>query len=510
MQTRSPSDVLRGAETPRIRHTPAGVRSNDVDEAVELAAAYGLVLDEWQQNVLEAGLGVRSDGKWAASTVGVNVARQNGKGAVIEARELAGLLLFGEKTIIHSAHEQKTARVGFERILSYFEAHNDLSKKLSSVIRALGREQITLRNGARLYFPARSKAAIRGFSIDCLVLDEAQILGDRAWEAIKPTISAAPNPQTWMLGTTPTPMDDSAVFTRRRHAGIEGSDPRLAWLEWSVPEGTNLDDRDAWAQANPALGTRLTLEAIASERSELSDEGFARERLSIWATTDAGADDFPVSAWDACADADTHAAPDSADAFAIEVSIDRGMATIAMAGARKDQRIHVEVVDRRPGTAWVATRCAELNTKHGPVKFIIDGGGPAQSLETELREKNLELAIMTTAEVAAACASMIDATRDLQVAHGPDGVLQEAVRGARKRVFRDGGFTFSRRGSRSDVTPLLAATFARWGSAQGWRRPIGVWSLSEMAQQILAERAAGSDDPPKTHEHSPGVTFHRF
>jgi hypothetical protein len=55
----------------------------------------------------------RADGKWAAFEVGLNVARQNGKGSILEARELAGLFLLGERLIIHSAHEFATSLEAF-------------------------------------------------------------------------------------------------------------------------------------------------------------------------------------------------------------------------------------------------------------------------------------------------------------------------------------------------------------------------------------------------------------
>ena len=164
MPTRSPHVALLGDQVPRVRHAPS-VRANDWEDVSDLAKAYGLVLDEWQENVLEAACGVRADGRWAATTVGVNVPRQNGKGALIEARELAGLLVFGEKVIVHSAHEQATARVGFERILSYFENFDDLRKKVRSpggVMSAINREYIKLKNGAELHFPARSKGGSAG------------------------------------------------------------------------------------------------------------------------------------------------------------------------------------------------------------------------------------------------------------------------------------------------------------------------------------------------------------
>lgn len=63
------------------------------------------MLDEWQRFALDCMLGERADGKWAAFETALIVPRQNGKGSVLEARELAGLFLFGEQLILHSAHE---------------------------------------------------------------------------------------------------------------------------------------------------------------------------------------------------------------------------------------------------------------------------------------------------------------------------------------------------------------------------------------------------------------------
>jgi hypothetical protein len=97
VSTTSLLDVRRdllGAQQPRILHVPDYVSSTG-DEAVELAAMAGLDLDEWQQFVLHHSLGERADGKWAAFEVGIEVPRQNGKGGLLEARELAGPVLAG-------------------------------------------------------------------------------------------------------------------------------------------------------------------------------------------------------------------------------------------------------------------------------------------------------------------------------------------------------------------------------------------------------------------------------
>src|SRR5512139_2364134 len=121
-----------GVAVPRIRHAPK-VRASAWEDVVELSAAYGLRLLSWQENVLEAAMGERSDGLWAARHIGLSCPRQNGKGSVLEARALAGLLLFDERMIIHSAHEVRTAQIGFQRLKSYFENFDDLRRKVVGI-----------------------------------------------------------------------------------------------------------------------------------------------------------------------------------------------------------------------------------------------------------------------------------------------------------------------------------------------------------------------------------------
>jgi phage terminase large subunit-like protein len=278
--TTSPSVALTGAQRPRVSSYPSFVSSAG-QEACELAASAGLVLDDWQQHVLDVSLGERADGKWAAFEVGLVVGRQNGKGAILEARELAGLFLFGEKLILHSAHEFKTAAEAFRRVLSLVQNTPDLEKLVRQVRTSHGDEGIELKNGARLRFVARSTGSGRGFSGDVVILDEAYNLPAQAMGALLPTMAARPNPQVWYTSSAGT--DDSEVLARVKDRGAAGSSPRLAYFEWSADPMAELDDEQAWAAANPGLGIRILPEFVEAERSALPEMEFARERLGIWA-----------------------------------------------------------------------------------------------------------------------------------------------------------------------------------------------------------------------------------
>lgn len=212
-----------GAQTPRFSVAPSPVYSLAGD-ACFLAGAYGLEPDPWQRNVLGNWLGVRADGKWASARCGLAVPRQNGKNGIIEIRELFGMIDLGEK-FLHTAHEVKTARKAFLRIASFFEnpAFPELQDLVKDIRRTNGQEAIILTNGGGVEFIARTRSSGLGFTVDVLVLDEAQELNDDTLSALLPTISAAPkgNPQQILTGTPPKPSSDGDVFARMRRAALE-------------------------------------------------------------------------------------------------------------------------------------------------------------------------------------------------------------------------------------------------------------------------------------------------
>jgi phage terminase large subunit-like protein len=451
--------VLRGAQRPRVLSVPPFVTSAGT-EAVELAEAAGLVLDPWQRFVLEQALGERADGSWSAFEVGLIVPRQNGKGAILEALELAGLFLFGERLILHSAHEFKTAQEAFRRVLSLVEGSDWLRKKVARVRTSHGEEGIELIDGARLRFVARSGGSGRGFSGDRLILDEAMILAAQAMAALLPTLSARPNPQVWYTGSAG--LESSEQLRRVRARGMAGNSPSLAYFEWSAPEDADLDDLEAQALANPALSYRVTAEFIARERAALLELEFGRERLGIWSDARREAVIDPV-VWDRLADWSSDALDPVT--FAIDVTPDRSMAAIASAGRRKDGRLHGEIVDHRPGTSWVVPRLAELVQKWQPTGNLLDPAGPAGSLLPDLERAGVEFTTVTAREMAQACGLVYDLATQDGLRHLGQPMLDAALLGAKKRPLGD-AWAWARKDA-ADICPLYAFTLALFGASNG-------------------------------------------
>ncbi len=452
---------------------------------MDLAASAGLVLDDWQQDVLKASLQTREDGKWSAFEVGVCVARQNGKGSILEARELAGLFLLGERLIIHSAHMVDTAVEAWMRLRALIEDTPALHAQVKQYPAATGREGITLKNGSRIRFASRTKSGRRGFSCDCLIYDEAMFLAEFAHGATLPTLSARPNPQVWYTGSAvdQTIHENGIVFARVRERGI-AEEPKLVFFEWSVdkahPDEVTDDvaaDLENQRAANPSLEIRIAPEYVEQERRALDHRSFAVERMSVgdWPDTNPQSGGIiPFETWMGLTDVGSELLDPVC--FGIDKSPD-GKVAIAAAGLRADGLFHVEVIEHRTGTRWVAERLAELVEKWEPLAVVCDDRGPVTSLTTDIEAADIALDKRNGSEVAEACAFLLDAITEERVRHRGAQALNSAVKGAATRPLGD-AWLWSRKNSSVDISPLVAVTLALLGSQmiERYPEPMVAWA----------------------------------
>jgi hypothetical protein len=371
-----------------------------------------------------------------------------------------------------------TAKNAFKRIERLIRSCPDLHKRVKRYWQTVGEEGIELHNGQLLRFIARSGGSGRGFTADCIILDEDMILGDDAMGALAPTLAAVANPQTWYLGSAGIGHQSVQLGRLRRRAldALETGrpDPTLAYFEWSInehrdecPRGCAEHDDvaapESVLRANPAVGYRLTLEKCGNERLTLGDALFARERLGVGTYPSDGSDTWQVigeDAWRALADGDSQ--PADPVSFAIDVTPDRAHASICVAGAN-GEAVHVEVVDNRPGTGWVVERAADLHERWSPRCWVVDAGSPAGSLIGDLEERlGVEVVTPKVREIAQATGQFYDAVAAGQIVHLDQAPLATALAGARKRDLGE-AWAWARRGEGVDISPLVAVTLARWG-----------------------------------------------
>jgi len=463
-----------GSRVPRLASTPPFFACSLGGDAVDLAEHAGLRLDPWQADVLRDSLNQRQGWNWAAFEVGLIVPRQNGKGAIIEARQLTSLFLSRDAQSIYSAHQFKTSKTMFRRIKKLVKqtpdlhkltggTHDSAGKPVGGMYRQSNEETgIELLTGERLNFLARAGGSGRGFTGNTMIFDEAYDLDPDMIADLLPTLSAVKNAQVWYVSSAG--MEASQQLAAIRARGMAGNEPRLMFREWSAPADADTDDEAELLGSNPGIECdRLDLEYIKLvERPGMTEDRYRRERLGIWRPPDAGDEIVThlLAAWPDAAD--TRSSANDPLAFAIDVSPDRSSATIGMAGRRLDNHKHVEVIQSGMGTAWVVPRLVELVARWRPSAVVVDSGSSAGSLLPALRERGLDPLLASTRDVGQAFGAFYDELTSGQLHHLDQEGLTAALAGASTRPLGDAN-TWDRKHHATDITPLVAVTLASWG-----------------------------------------------
>jgi hypothetical protein len=469
--------VVMGSQSPRFSVVPEGVDHPRWPEVVLFVERLGIELDPWQLEVLRVSLMRSLDGvQWAAFAVSVCAPRQNGKNGITEIRELIGAALLGEKLVVHTAHLADTSKEAFRRLEDLIDDNEWLKEQVKHIWRTNGHEQIEFKNGCRIRFRTRTRGGGRGLSGSPVIFDEAMFLPEVSMGSILPVISAQPDPQVWYMGSAvdQTIHEDGVSFARVRARALAGDDPRLAYWEWSMDAETPdmvddsmLDDLMELARANPALGRRITSDYIRAERRELDRRTFAVERCGVWdppPLDGSGHQVIPIQLWDSLSDDPKSAGARLQDPVVLtfDTTPDRSRSAITAAGGREDGYTQLEVVDHRPGMAWVPERLAELVERHDVVRVMCCGSSPAESLVKDCWDLGVEVDVIETSDHAIACgkfAALVD-ERELRHLGGED--LRSAIKGAGKRPLGD-AWLWSRKNSTVNIAPLVAGTLSVWG-----------------------------------------------
>jgi hypothetical protein len=478
---------LLGSQVPRVRTVPE-YDSSAGEEVIELAESAGLLLDPWQQSAVMDICAEDDYGQWASFEVALLVARQNGKGSIIEALELGALFIWGDNLIIHTAHEFKTAAEGYLRIKMLIENNYSLSKKVKQYHGSHGEEGITLKNGKRLKFIARTKAAGRGFTCDRLFYDEAYELAPSSIAASLPTMSARPNPQ--VIYTSSAPLDTSLALKKIMNRGHKkpGFDyASLAYIEYSADPkgydvdslgnklGLDLDDRRGWVDANPGMGRRLSESFTIKERAALGDVEFARERLGVPDEPSINAI-FKPEKWEHLRDALSQ--PRNPVSFAVDTNPEGTWTSITASSIRRDGRVHVELVDRRRGINWAGSRLAELKEDWEPSRIVMDAMSPATVLIPQLKTMGIKkwtpdedndgiLIVTNTTQFGRACVAFFNLFEDDRLVHIGQPDLTSASEVVTTRDIGEAGLYAWARKDSTDIAPFVAATLSTFGLLDG-------------------------------------------
>ena len=267
-------------------------------------------------------------------------------------------------------------------------------------------------------------------------------------------ISASPTKQRQLIftGTPPSPSMPADAWKRLRQAATDGQfGPHDAWFEWSVDEVGDISDVDRWYATNPSMGYLLDEEYTATEMTQQSPLGFARERLGFW---DTFVQDIrcvvDAEDWDACGTSHPQGAN---SAFCVGVRFDIDGETIAYAVARKFRRgdgvlcVHTELcgiledtTDTTPIQNFI------LNNKDKIAFVLIDGKNGADALQRDLLNAGMPkraVQVASTGQVVEAATDYRNRVGKHTLTHFKQPALTEsAVSAVPRPIGRFGAWTF--------------------------------------------------------------------
>ena len=460
---------------PTILHLPANVVSlAAAEEAIEWGDCYGLTLDADQRATLMAALGESSPGVWAASEVGDFKGRQAGKNDTIKVRQGVGVDLFGERLMIHTAHEWPTAKEDFLRLVAIYESFDDLRRTVAHIRYGNGENAIEFtakRNHARIMYRSRTTGAGRGFAeAEVIFYDEAQHLKPEHLAASLPTTLISRNPQSWYSGSGG--LDFSAIAWAMRRRAILGDGSAMAYTEntaqvVSVVDGnismTVPDDMLAEdvLRIHPGYANGRTRRArMESLFRQLGPGKFAREILCVW-DLELGANPgaVPLERWGQLTDGDS-LPTDETLRLALDCPPDRASASFAIAGKRDDNLYHVSVrLTVPPHEMGHLVETAKRLAEGHKTPLIIAPNSPALAWSSELLAAGVPLDLLTPAEYAQACGLMMSKVTEGSLRHRGIPEMVNAVGGLAVRKVGDVE-TWSRRSSTANISPFVAATAA--------------------------------------------------
>ena len=270
---------LRGATKPRLQSVPLKGK-NKIDDVKQLCEIIKMPLLPWQEYVLKDMLTVDTKGKWIRKTNLLLIARQNGKTHLARMLILAHLIKWETNVLIMSSN-RSMALDTFRQVTDILENNDHLKGFVKQIRYANGTESIEMLNGTRLDVVAATRDGSRGRSVNGLLfIDEVREITEEGFRAATPVTRAHPNSHTLLCSNAGDAF--STVLNDLRERAISYPPKSFGFYEYSAPQYCKIEDRNAWAMANPSLGYTITEEAIEEAIATSPIENTRTETLCQW------------------------------------------------------------------------------------------------------------------------------------------------------------------------------------------------------------------------------------
>jgi phage terminase large subunit-like protein len=446
--------IRKGATKPRLQNAPLKGKSR-IDEVHKFLADCNLEMLAWQEYVLTDLLKVDKAGKWRRKTSLLLVARQNGKTHLARIRILAGLFVFGEMNIVAMSSNRGMALDTFRKVVDVIEDNPHLMAQVKQIRVANGQESVELLSGARYEIVAATRDGSRGKTADLLYIDELREIDEDSWTAARPIVRARPNSQIFMTSNAGDAF--STVLNDLRSRALSYPPSTLGFWEYSADDFAKINDRDAWYQANPALGYLIDEATIEEAIATSSVEASRTETLCQWVS--ALKSPWPYRAFEDLTVQDLKIEPGRATIFGMDISVNKKMASLVAGQIQDDGKLAVGVIAQFESQVAIdelkmAIEVNEWAMKYKPRLICFDKYS-SMSVAERLSQSGHKIQDMSGTVFYQACSDLYDAIVNARIVHiGQVSLVDSMNNCAAKET--DAGWRIVRRKSAGDVSAAIS------------------------------------------------------
>jgi phage terminase large subunit-like protein len=456
--------------TPKRFEVSDGQRVSDfastfmhVSKGVRAGESFGLTA--WQRSLIEALYERRPDGllRYRRSLIGLG--RKNGKSLLGSLVALYGLIEGEHGAEVYSAAgDRRQARVVFDEAKWQVQQ----SPALSGICKVY-RDAIEVPSTHSVYRVLSSDAKLQqGLNPSTVIFDELHVQpNSELWDALTLGSGARRDPQIVAITTAGYDMTSICgtlyAYGQKVCRG-EVEDEAFGFWWWEAPEGCDMNDRDAWLQANPNLAEGLLdMEDMEIAVRQTSEIAVRRYRFNQWVRT---AEDswLPQGAWELCRDSDLHLVPGAATWVGVDMALKRDTTAVVLV-----QHVEGRVVARAKiwlpeggvlDVAAVESYLREVAQQYDIQEIAFD---PAFFMRTAeaLAEDGFPMVEypQSPQRMVPACGNLYELIVNQRLAHDGNPLFTDQVLSAAQRM-KDSGWTLSKGKSKRKIDAVIALAMA--------------------------------------------------
>lgn len=457
----------RGSTNPRV-HTPLLKGKTRGDEVIELAERLGEPLMPWQKLIVRDFFTIGKDSKFIRRTGLLLVARQSGKSYLGRIMCLAHLFLFKSPRVLIASSNRAMALVSFREMCYIIESHDFLNCQVKAIRYANGTESIELLpefGGGRLDVVAATRDGSRGRTSHFTWGDELREWSEEAFTAITPTTRATDGQTFWTSNAGDAfSLPLNSLVDRSK----ENPPKTFGYYEYSAPNMLKIDTNSKafWegvAQANPALGIRVSREAIEESLSTSSHDAIMTELLCLWVSSLQSP--FPPGSLEECGDNNLTMSPGAYTVFGFDVSPSKRMATLCAGQILPDGRIGVGILHKWSNDIAIN----DLEVAAG-IKGYADIWRPRQIMFDKYATQTIADRLANAGQVVEdcssqnfyqACGDLLDAIVSKRMVHNGQRDLLEQFENVAAKV-SDSAWRIVKRRSAGDISAPISIAMIIW------------------------------------------------